>query len=155
MTENNPTSNPKVCPICAVNDLQGAEQECSACRSITPGAYKALQETEPCHRCGEGETWSVKGPDGAWIGQSWTGENSEYDAGEMASALNAAYELGMEAAERPADETSSRPDAACLAAVPELKGKNAVVLYFETPEDRDELVALIHVAKPGMRAVNL
>ena len=54
-------------------------------------------------------------------------------------------------------ETSREPrsDAECLAAVPDLKGKNAVVLYFETPEDRDELVALIHEAKPGMKAVNL
>lgn len=48
-----------------------------------------------------------------------------------------------------------RADAEAIAAVPELKGKNAVVLYFETPEDRDELVALIKQEKPGMRAVNI
>lgn len=48
-----------------------------------------------------------------------------------------------------------RADAEAIAAVPELKDKHAVVLYFETDGDRDELVALIQQAKPGMRAVNL
>lgn len=48
-----------------------------------------------------------------------------------------------------------RPDATAVNAVPLLVGKKAVVLYFETELDRDELVALIHEAKPNMRAVNL
>lgn len=55
---------------------------------------------------------------------------------------------------QPAAQTDLADDEA-IAAVPELKGKNAVVLYFNTPEDRDELVAAIHKAKPGMRAVNI
>ena len=46
------------------------------------------------HRCGEGESWTVKGPDGACIGQSWTGDDAECDAEEAAQALNAAFELG-------------------------------------------------------------
>lgn len=57
-------------------------------------AYVAFRETEPCHRCGEGESWTVKGPDGACIGQSWLGDDAECDAEEMAMALNAAYDLG-------------------------------------------------------------
>jgi len=54
-----------------------------------------------------------------------------------------------------ADNDASRPDAEAIAAVPDLKGKNAVVLYFETDQDRREFVALVQEAKPGMRAVNL
>lgn len=57
-------------------------------------AYTAFQETEPCKRCGDGESWTVKGPDGACIGQSWTGDNAECNAEEEAQALNAAYEAG-------------------------------------------------------------
>jgi hypothetical protein len=51
--------------------------------------------------------------------------------------------------------TTIRPDAAALNAAPELTDKSAVVLYFETPADRDEVVELIQLAKPGMRPVNL
>lgn len=51
--------------------------------------------------------------------------------------------------------TSSRPDAEAIAVVPQLAGKQAVVLYFETDQDRREFVALIREAKPGLRAVNI
>lgn len=57
-------------------------------------AYTAFRETEPCHRCGEGESWTVKGPDGACIGQSWTGDEADLNAEETAQMLNAAFELG-------------------------------------------------------------
>ena len=57
-------------------------------------AYTAFQETEPCKRCGEGESWTVKGPDGLCIGQSWTGDDAECHAEEAAQMLNAAFELG-------------------------------------------------------------
>jgi hypothetical protein len=66
--------------------------------------YVAFRETEPCHRCGEGESWTVKGPDGACIGQSWTGEDAECNAEETAMALNAAYELGYSASIKPGVE---------------------------------------------------
>lgn len=48
-----------------------------------------------------------------------------------------------------------RPDAEALAAVPELKGKSALVLYFANDQDRREFSALIQEAKPGMLAVNI
>ena len=48
-----------------------------------------------------------------------------------------------------------RIDQKALDATPELRGKNAVVLYFETDADREEFVALMKLAKPGMRAVNI
>lgn len=51
--------------------------------------------------------------------------------------------------------TARRPDAEALNAVSDLRGKNAVVLYFETDADREEFIALIHEAKPGMRTVKL
>lgn len=59
-------------------------------------AYVAIQETEPCKRCGEGESWTVKGPDGVCIGQSWTGDEAECNAEEEAIALNAAYRAGRQ-----------------------------------------------------------
>lgn len=71
------------------------EQDCAREEAeSTQRAYVAFRETEPCHRCGEGESWTVKGPDGACIGQSWTGDDAECDAEESAQALNAAFELG-------------------------------------------------------------
>ena len=48
-----------------------------------------------------------------------------------------------------------RIDAEAIAAVPALRDKKAVVLYFENDEDRDGLVELLQAAHPGMRAVNL
>lgn len=65
-----------------------------------------------------------------------------------------AEELGWITMHTP-ETTPARPDAAAIAAVPGLAGKNAVVLYFETEQDREELVAAIHQAKPGMRAVKI
>jgi hypothetical protein len=49
----------------------------------------------------------------------------------------------------------ARLDVEALEATPELIGKRAVVLYFETDADRDELTAAIAREKPGMRSVNL
>jgi hypothetical protein len=57
-------------------------------------AYEAVKDAPACPHCGEGESWSVKGPDGALIGQSWTGDNAECEAEEMAQMLNAAFEAG-------------------------------------------------------------
>lgn len=54
-----------------------------------------------------------------------------------------------------ADEPTARPDQDALDAVPALKDAKAVVLYFPTEADRDEFVAIVQEAKPGMRAVNL
>lgn len=57
--------------------------------------------------------------------------------------------------EQPASAPETRADAEALAAVPELKDKHALVLYFLTDADRDEFVGLVHEAKPGMRTVKL
>ena len=69
-------------------------------------AYVAFLETASCHRCGEGESWTVKGPDGACIGQSWTGDDADCNAEEAAQMLNVAYELGR-AAVNPGSENDS------------------------------------------------
>lgn len=50
---------------------------------------------------------------------------------------------------------AARPDSEVLQAVPQLADKKAVVLYFETDEGRDEVVAAIQAMQPNMRAVNL
>lgn len=60
-------------------------------------AYVSFKETEACARCHEGESWTVKGPDGLCIGRSWTGDDADLNAEEMAQALNAAYILGKHA----------------------------------------------------------
>lgn len=59
-------------------------------------AYTAFKETDACARCHEGESWTVKGPDGACIGQSWEGDDAECSAEEEAQALNAAFEAGKQ-----------------------------------------------------------
>jgi hypothetical protein len=48
-----------------------------------------------------------------------------------------------------------RLDVEAVEAAPELLGKLALVMYFETEADKDELVAAIHMIKPGMRAVSI
>ena len=57
-------------------------------------AYTAFKETEACKRCGGGESWTIKGPDGLCIGSSWEGDDAECRAEEWAQELNRAYELG-------------------------------------------------------------
>lgn len=54
-----------------------------------------------------------------------------------------------------AEDIRFRPDAEALAAAPSLKGKNAVVLYFDNDEDRRQFVDVIKLAKPGMRIENI
>lgn len=49
----------------------------------------------------------------------------------------------------------ARPDAEAIAAAPSLRDKKAVVLYFETDADRDEVVELLKQVHPDMRAVNV
>lgn len=79
------------CPVCLPNFYH---RQLPDVQTPVDDPYVAFRETEPCKRCGEGESWTVKGPDGACIGQSWTGDNAECNAEEEAQALNAAYELG-------------------------------------------------------------
>lgn len=96
----------------------------------------------------------------------WTASDiAESSAGGNATAVRSAVSAsshgkaavsdGVPISPEAGARLSARPDAECLKAAPSLKDKNAVVLYFENAADRDELVALIHEAKPGMRAVNL
>lgn len=58
-------------------------------------AYTAFQETEPCKRCGEGESWTVKDPHSMCIGKSFEGEDAEANAEELAQMLNEAFEFGQ------------------------------------------------------------
>ena len=66
--------------------------------------YRAIRETEPCKRCGEGETWTVMGPEDICIGQSWAGENAECNAEECAQELNAAFDAGRRSVSQSAKE---------------------------------------------------
>lgn len=81
-----------ICPICTGPKLED-EPECAYCRE-GPDAYVAFKETDSCLRCGEGESWTVKGPDGICIGQSWEGDEAECNAEETAQMLNAAFQAG-------------------------------------------------------------
>lgn len=63
-------------------------------------AYKVKLDRAACTACGEGTLWTVVGPDGVAIGQSFA---DEVDAEETAGMLNAAYELGYNKAHRKID----------------------------------------------------
>ena len=63
------------------------------------GAYKVIVDKKPCPHCGEGMLWTVEGPDGICIGQSFM---DFVDAEETAGTLNGAYELGLKALRREA-----------------------------------------------------
>lgn len=106
MTASHPSTKKVICPICTVNELADGEEECSECRNGRD-AYCAFQETEPCKRCGEGESWTVKGPGGVCIGQSWTGDEAACNAEEAAQALNAAYEAGRQSALLPVKQPAN------------------------------------------------
>jgi len=56
-------------------------------------AYQVVRESTRCALCGEGELWTVIGPDNMAIGQSF---NQKVDALEMALMLNDAFKLGKE-----------------------------------------------------------
>jgi len=73
-------------------------------RTEEQDAYKAILETEACARCHEGETWTVKGPDGLCIGQSWAGDEAECNSLETAEMLNGAYCLGQQSKVSNAEE---------------------------------------------------
>ena len=95
------STDPMTCPICT-GPKKADEPECSVCRDEPkPEAYAAFKETDACVRCGEGETWTVKGPDGLCIGQSWEGDEAECSALETAEMLNGAYRLGRESSPAP------------------------------------------------------
>lgn len=49
----------------------------------------------------------------------------------------------------------SRIDAPAIAAAPELVGKKALVLYFETEADRDEMISACKAALPNARTVKV
>ena len=68
--------------------------------------YRAFQEAKPCKRCGEGETWTVIGPQDICIGESWSGENAQHEAECRAQELNAAYDEGYRTACRDCTSTS-------------------------------------------------
>ena len=51
--------------------------------------------------------------------------------------------------------TGERIDAPAIAAAPELAGKRALVLYFETDEDRDGMIEACRAAMPNARTVKV
>ncbi len=73
--------------------------------------------------------------------------------------------IGYARSQREADEFNrafehirlllSRPDAEAIAAAPELAGRKALVLYFETDEDMAEVVAMFREVKPNVRTVKV
>ena len=100
-TREAPTTDPMTCPICT-GPKKADEPECSVCRDEPRSeAYTAVLETEACARCHEGETWTVKGPDGLCIGQSWAGDEAQCNALETAEMLNGAFETGKRSAGAP------------------------------------------------------
>lgn len=53
--------------------------------------YFVEVNNDGCSRCGHDRTWTVVGPDGVALGQSWVDED---DAQDVADWLNEAYEAG-------------------------------------------------------------
>lgn len=54
-----------------------------------------------CPKCGAGRMWTVIGPDGAAIGESWSAEEPAQD---MADEKNDAYDAGMERGQKERDQ---------------------------------------------------
>ena len=61
-------------------------------------AYRAVVYEEACLHCDKGETWTVKCPDGTYLGETWGDSDGQANAEEMAEALNCAYKQGYAAA---------------------------------------------------------
>jgi hypothetical protein len=55
-------------------------------------AYRVIVDSSPCGHCGLGGSWTVEGPDGVAIGESF---DEEADADETAELLNAVHEIGV------------------------------------------------------------
>lgn len=64
----------------------------------------------------------------------------------IAAALQKGFRLGFEHAVEGGKEAARQ--------VPELAGKEPLVLYFDNEADRREMVDAIHAAKPGMIAAH-
>lgn len=60
--------------------------------------YRAVIDEEACPHCDKGETWTVKCPDGTYLGETWGDSDGQANAEEMAEALNCAYKQGYAAA---------------------------------------------------------
>lgn len=58
------------------------------------GPYIVNVNSTMCKKCGEGQTWSVIGPDGLGMGKTF---DDETDAWDFAANLNWAYEAGKKA----------------------------------------------------------
>lgn len=129
----NANSKELPCPFCGSDD-QAFETICD-----DDGDHEAVR----CNACG------ASGP------HKPTEEEAEaaFDAQPAVAALEIARDRLARWAQLLMDQP--RPDEEAIAAVPELRGKRAIVLYFETDADRAEFVALIHEAKPGMRTVKI
>lgn len=57
--------------------------------------YTVIIDDAPCEHCGRGITYTIVGPDGVAIGESWTDAEGAVEASERAGQLNAAYALGQ------------------------------------------------------------
>jgi hypothetical protein len=56
--------------------------------------YFVEVDVNACPHCGRGQMWTVIGPDGNCVGDSFGGDDGEINAGELAEMLNDAYYLG-------------------------------------------------------------
>jgi hypothetical protein len=57
--------------------------------------YIACIETEACKRCGEGEAWGVKGPNGLFLDPTYCGEAGKASAEVLARLLNETFEFAV------------------------------------------------------------
>ena len=55
--------------------------------------YEVIEDEEECQRCGSGQTWTIRQPDGVCIGSTFI---EEADADELCQLLNHAFHLGQQ-----------------------------------------------------------
>lgn len=91
----------------------------------------------------------------AWVRD---GRMSQQMAGHEIGCMQEVHEMVRQARQAQlmtSTLTGKRVDADAIAAAPELADKKALVLYFETDADRDEMIEACRAAMPGARTVKV
>lgn len=55
-------------------------------------AYMVIEQDAACHKCGSGQRWTVRGPDGFTIGEAWADASQAEDVADL---MNEAYHKGV------------------------------------------------------------
>lgn len=71
-------------------------EDVSAVDQVQEAPFKVYEEKPVCS-CGEGGLWTVTYPDGAILGQSWSGPTGKEHAEDVADWMNEAWDLALTA----------------------------------------------------------